>query len=156
MSIIRTYVIASGITCLKAGWPMHGVRCCGDRALCIPGLQLFGHAIRERESVPARAEERAERDRRTRYEGEECMRVYRGKPDLASVCLVLFLLTVCLIICAVWIMQWAGCRLLRIDRASAAFVHTGKGHGRMATAAGLNGPHCGEGRWRGSKGHAVS
>ena len=84
------------------------------------------------------------------------MRVYRGKPDLASVCLVLFLLTVCLIICAVWIMQWAGCRLLRIDRAPAAFAHTGKGHGRMATAAGLNGPNCGEGRWRGSKGHAVS
>ena len=135
---------------------MYGVRYGGDRALSIRGLQLFGHAIRERESIPARAEEKVERDRRTRCEGEECMRVYRGKPDLASVCLVLFLLTVCLVICAVWIMQWAGCRLLRIDRARAAFVDTGKGHGHMATAAGLNGPTCGEGRWRGSRSHPVS
>ena len=35
------------------------------------------------------------------------MRGYRGKPDLASLCLVLFLLMVGLIICAAWIMHWA-------------------------------------------------
>jgi hypothetical protein len=83
------------------------------------------------------------------------MRGYRGKQDLTSLCLVLFLLMVSLILCAAWIMQWAGCRLLRVDRAQeppillhngpAASVDTGKGHGHMAMAAGLNGPQRGEG-----------